>query len=389
MKKILVLNIFPTAYPPSSGGTLRYYHIYNELSRYYDITLLSQSRESRFVEYSPTFREYRIDRDPMYGTLKKELQLGHAKYERDLVVNLKLSEQSTIYKKAFDQLSIRSDLIIHESPYLLGYDRDIWADHRPRVYNSHNHEYALAREIWTNDQAKVYLPEVYTCEKKLIQLANVTFATSEMERENMIAMYGADPTKIKLAPNGIDLKDRLQNKRKKFNSKPTALFIGADFPPNLESAKYIIKRLADRCPDIQFVIAGGCCRPFHDIHKRNVQLLGRISHEDKKKQLEDADLAINPMFKGAGVNIKTLEFLSAGIPLFSTAFGVRGLELEDQIHYIRAEKDDFAEKLNQYSHQPKLLSKIARVGQRYIHEHYSWPQIAKRIKSELDPLLKN
>ena len=42
MRKILVLNLFPIVYPPVSGGTLRYYHLYHQLSKYYDITLLSQ-----------------------------------------------------------------------------------------------------------------------------------------------------------------------------------------------------------------------------------------------------------------------------------------------------------------------------------------------------------
>lgn len=76
VEPMITLNIFPTVYPPTSGGTLRYYHLYKELSRYYDITLLSQAREQGLAEYSPTMREVKVERDPFYSTLKRQLKLS-------------------------------------------------------------------------------------------------------------------------------------------------------------------------------------------------------------------------------------------------------------------------------------------------------------------------
>lgn len=262
-------------------------------------------------------------------------------------------------------------------------------DDKLRIYNSHNHEYALARQIWTDSVARIHLEAVYRLENELIRHARLVFATSREEREAFIAMYGADPAKVKLAPNGIE---RIGAPRgyKATRGAPIALFIEAYYPPNLEAARFIIRKLADQCPNIQFVIAGGCCGPMSERYgkqpKRNVRLLGRISHDEKLQWLARADIAINPMFRGAGVNIKTLEFLAAGLPLFST-FGIRGLHLEDRLHYIRAEKDQFADKLNHYAHRQRRLSEIAKKGQQRMREQYTWERIAASMRKEIELVL--
>lgn len=109
--------------------------------------------------------------------------------------------------------------------------------------------------------------------------------------------------------------------------------------------------------------------------------------QEKLALFAEADIAINPVVAGAGVNIKTLEFLSAGIPLFSTLFGIRGLELVDQKHYIHAEQEDFADKLNEYAGRPKQLDRIASNGKKYINNHYSWKSIAEKIYEAIEKTL--
>lgn len=314
-----------------------------------------------------------------------ELQLPQkeARYELTLIINMELSKQSTIYRKYFNELYNTSDIIIHESPYLLGYDQYLGLDNKPRFYNSHNHEYVLANQTWRNDKARKYLSYVYKLEKKLTEVAKLVFATSELERDNMIAMFRINPNKVKLAPNGV-YPEQWQHNRKIFNIKPMAIFIGSEYPPNIEAVNFIIHHLADECPEIEFIIVGGCCNPFFNNRKSNVKLLGRVQHKQKLKLFANADIAINPMFSGAGVNLKTLEFLSAGLPLFSTHFGIRGLNLNNNEHYIQAQKEDFAEKINHYYHDKIYLKEVSLRGQKHINDNYSWRSIAKSIADELE-----
>jgi glycosyltransferase involved in cell wall biosynthesis len=115
-------------------------------------------------------------------------------------------------------------------------------------------------------------------------------------------------------------------------------------------------------------------------------LWGMIRHKHKLKLLAEADLAINPMLTGAGVNLKTLEFLSAGIPLFSTMCGVRGLDLIDRKHFVHAEKEDFAEILQSNYLNKSLLQEVSTNGQKHINEHYSWKSIAQNMKNEIEKI---
>ncbi|MEH7392332.1 glycosyltransferase family 4 protein [Bacillus sp. JJ1474] len=387
MRKLLVLNIFPTVFPPTSGGTLRYFHIYNELSHYYDITLLSQtnSKKEKVVKYSSSFREYKAERDPLYSQIRQKLHNAASGYELPLIMYLELANYPALYKKYFEKLYQSSDIIIHETPYLLDYDLYFSKDQKPRIYNSHNHDYSLAKQIWKDEKAREYLPRIYEAEQRLTSHADLIYATSAAEREEFIKDYRLDPQKIKLAPNGIN-PDEWLPRRKKPAGRPKALFIGADYQPNTQAVKFIIKQLADKCRDIDFIIAGECCRPFQELKKNNVKLLGRVQHKKKLKLFAEADISINPMFSGAGVNLKALEFLSAGIPLFSTLCGVRGLELIDRKHYIHAEAEDFADKLNQFSCRHKFMEEIAAFGQNHINSRFSWKSIAKKIHNDIEEI---
>jgi glycosyltransferase involved in cell wall biosynthesis len=387
MKRILVLNLFPTANPPVSGGQIRCFHIYNKLSQSYDITLLSQSYRNETIHFSPTFREYRVQKDPRYNQVTKklqnELQINGPIYEFNLIKNIKLSNCPTLYKKYYDALSATSDIIIHESPYMLGYDRQLGLDGKPRIYNSHNHEFLLAKQLWKNAAVKKYLPIVYELENKLVNCADLVFATSEKERDSFIATYNLDPEKVKLAPNGINPEEWIK-RHNKSNEKVKAFFIGADYPPNVEAVNYIVNELAVKCPDIDFIIAGACCSSFQKLNKSNVKLLGKVNHKTKLKLFAKMHIAINPVLSGAGVNLKTLEFLSAGIPLFSTQFGARGLNLIDKKHYFKVDPGDFPDKINKLCHDKRQLKKISLCGQKYINDNYSWSKIAKNIKEEID-----
>ena len=387
MKRMLVLNLFPTAKPPITGGQIRYFNIYDKLSNYYDITLLSQSYRSETIEFSSTFREYRVPKGPLHrhitNSLIKELQCDRSGYELNLIKNIKLSNYPTAFKKQYDNLYASSDIIIHESPYILGYDRHLGADQKPRIYNSHNHDFLLAKQIWTNNKAKKYLRLIYDLENKLAQYADLVFATSEKEREGFIAMYDLDSEKVKLAPNGINPNEWLKRKESA-NEKITAFFIGANYPPNIQAVDYIINHLANKCPHIDFIVAGGCCSPFQNQKMPNVTLLGKVNNRKKLDLFANVDIAINPIISGAGVNIKTLEFLSAGIPLVSTEFGVRGLNLIDKKHYIKAEMDSFPDIINEFCHQKDLLKEISSFGRNYINYNYSWSKIADNIKEEIE-----
>lgn len=389
MKKILVLNYFISGKIPTSGGQLRYFNLYHKLSKYYDITLLSQGPKDKKkkISFSPTFREIRVPKDRVHKKIKQELKKGKLITPFISLVRALSADYPTKYSRYYEELYPHHDVIIHDFPYMLGFDRYLGVDNKPRIYNSHNHEFLLVKQLWKGENAGKYIVYLYGLEKRLAEYADLVFATSEEERDSFTQIYNLDSQKVKLAPNGVN-PEEWTGKRKKSNPRTTAFFIGSKYPPNIEAVAFILHDLSPQCPEIDFIIAGTCCPPFMDIKKPNVKLLGKVDQHKKMELFYTADMAINPMFSGGGINIKTLEFLSSGLPLFSTEFGVRGLNLIDEKHYIKANKENFANLLNKYHDHRKRLRSVAVKGQKYINDNFSWKNIAKNMKQEIDKLLK-
>ena len=109
-----------------------------------------------------------------------------------------------------------------------------------------------------------------------------------------------------------------------------------------------------------------------------------MDEEQKDDLFTTSDAAVNPMFSGAGTNLKTLEFLSAGIPMLSTYVGVRGLDLEEGVHYVHAEKDDFVQKLKELLQNERQQETLSRKGKEFINSRYSWEKICDDVHQAIE-----
>lgn len=389
MKKILVLNFHSTSYPPSTGGELRFFHFYNELSHFFDITLLSPTHLAISTiscnTFSPTFREVSIPDEPIHCQLFEILK-NKVGVEYSGLVRAISSNFSTKFHNYFNELYLQSDIIIHDHPYMLGYDLYFGLDDKPRIYNSYNYEAELVNKLWNLSEAEKYVKYITELEERLVQQADLIFAVSEEEMRKFIANYHVDEKKIALAPNGVISDIYSPRTAVQKNSRPTALFIGSKHPPNILAASFIINILAEQCKGLDFIVVGDCCYPFQPFSKSNVKLMGRVDEITKQQLLAQTDIAINPMFTGAGTNLKTLEFLSAGIPLISTHAGVRGLELVNGEHYILADENNFAQIITDNLFNLKRLDYVSQQGKEYVNKHYTWNGIAARIRARIDQL---
>ncbi len=377
MKKLLVLNFFPAFIPPTSGGELRYFHIYDKLSKYFDVTLLSPTYNDakvEVIEHSDTFREYRIPKEDIHNVIHWKLEQEEFSPEFSSLTCAYSGEQLNNYHRYYLNLYKEVDIIIHESPFMLNYDLFFGIDNKPRIYNSYNIEYNLLSQIYKNINAKEHLEYIFQLEKRLVEQSSLVFATSSEEKEKFQDLYNVSESKIKIAEDFLKRKEKIKRK--------TAFFIGSGHPPNTEAVHFIINNLADKCSDVTFLIAGTCCNGI-DSKKVNVKLLGMVDEDEKKTLFQTSDIAINPMFSGAGTNLKTLEYLSMGIPMISTDVGARGIDIEDGKHFILATQSDFSQKLNELMTQSETKDMLSNESKKYINEHFNWKSIAKNIYNEI------
>ncbi|MCL4479028.1 MAG: glycosyltransferase [Deltaproteobacteria bacterium] len=390
MKRILVLNFFPAFYPPQSGGELRYFNFYNELSKVYNITLLSPTynhHKFEIVEFNKTFREYRIPKEDIHNKLHLDIDQKRLAPEVSALVCALSTKYPNNYHKYYLTLYKDADIIIHESPYMLNYDFFFGVDKKPRIYNSYNCESNLVRQMWKGNYAEEFISFIERLERRLAANADIIFTVSDEEKEKFSADFNINPDKIALAPNGIDPNDFRFFRKAISNKRKTALFIGSWHPPNIEAAEFIANTLTPMCPEIDFIIAGAVGDHIKGIKLRNVKLLGKVDNAVKQRLFETADIAINPMFSGAGTNLKTLEYLAAGLPLLSTNMGIRGLNLKDGVHFILAEKNNFADRLKRLAANPVEAEKLSSIGKQYIIQNYSWKNIVENAREQIEKML--
>jgi len=133
----------------------------------------------------------------------------------------------------------------------------------------------------------------------------------------------------------------MSNKKEAGAEAKNVIFVGSAHGPNIEAVEFILNEIADKNRNIKYTIIGNVISAFNDRKVQpNVHFTGMISADAKESLYKTADLAINPMYSGSGTNLKVLEYIAYGIPLVSTEFGMRGLEVFND-HIYLAKRDDF------------------------------------------------
>ncbi|CAN5676888.1 hypothetical protein BH10ACT1_BH10ACT1_43240 [soil metagenome] len=156
-----------------------------------------------------------------------------------------------------------------------------------------------------------------------------------------------------------------------------AVFFASWHPPNLAAAN-IILWLAPDLPEVQFVLGGSHGDAFaDDLVPANVVFTGRVGERVKRTLLGAADVALKPMLQGSGTNLKVIEYLAAGVPVVSTRFGVRGLEVIDGTHVLVAEPHEMVDAMRAVLADPAAATTRAAAGRALALDRYDWTRLGE------------
>ncbi|CAN5702457.1 hypothetical protein BH24ACT4_BH24ACT4_08250 [soil metagenome] len=129
-----------------------------------------------------------------------------------------------------------------------------------------------------------------------------------------------------------------------------------------------------------FLLGGRHGEAFaHEVTPANVVLAGLISDRERDTLLGTAHLALNPMAHGSGTNLKVLEYLAAGIPVVSTEFGIRGLDLTPGRHLQVGAVDQLGGAIRSVLADPDAAHTRARAGRDQVEAAYDWPRLGDRL----------
>jgi len=386
MKNLLVFSFFPAFLPPKSGGEVRLFNFYFELSKFFNITLLSSGHlnsELETIWHTNNFVEKRVPKDSVFAEQWQRLTPHAGEGDLSGPTIAASGKFLTELHKAYLESYSGSDVIVHEFPFTLDYDLFIGLDDKPRVYNSHNCEYELYKKLHASSLSKKITELVRDVEVRLLKSVDLVTYCGADDLPSFEQMLPDGLPKTVFVPNGMT---RITGFRSKLAvGIERVVFIGSGHLPNVEAAEFIVNILAPACPEITFDVIGNCL-PLGN-YPDNVSRHGMVDAKLKSELIVAADIAINPMLSGSGSSLKILDFVAHGVPVLSTPIGMRGFEFRNEIDCLLAEAENFPSLIKTYTKKPSLLAKMGVSAREFALENYTWSAIANKFRTHIEALL--
>lgn len=341
MKKILFISGIQI-FPPESGGQLRSANICKALVDLgFKVEIYSfTGRKKDYFDIKPSAYQFinqnlieYINRNPVWGLV--QFIFYRLKLPPLWLTCLSLFHCPTNLKKMME----KSNSIVLDFPYLYPLAKRTKG---PCHLNTHNAEFELFKEktIISNLVKKIEL-------KSFLKADHVLFC-NKRDQIKFMNNYPELQAKSYFVPNGVDLnkyqhdEDSRQFIRKKHNisiEQKVFIFSGSLYHPNIEAFNFLKQWATSNKEELKrnnilILVVGSVGQSLID--DKHFKVIGKV--ESVLPYFWASDYGINPTTLGSGTNIKMIEFLASGIPIMTTSFGARGLNLVDKetcIHFER------------------------------------------------------
>ena len=386
--------------PPLGGGRIRILYLYKDLSLEYDVTYVGAydypGPEYRDLQITENFREIILPLTPTHFKLDNFLRkFVKNRIIIDVTIPL-LMRFSPKFIEKVNRCAAESEIVIVSHPWVFPFierSRD-----KLLVYDSHNCEYLLRKAILGDTLVgRLLVRLVKKTEGDLCREADIIIACSSSDKENYVELYQIPEEKIYVVPNGTPASEiepatpsasAAARETLGLDDRTIVLFVASPYPPNTEAVEYIVDHLAPKLPDCLFAVVGGVKDSYlresgktDDDLPANVTLYGFVSADERNSLYAAADIAINPVFRGSGTNIKMLDFFAAGLPVISTPVGARGIDMETGVHGLIAEKEKFPEQIESLSKNDELRARLGSAARKLVEEKYDWKIISQQMLS--------
>jgi FkbM family methyltransferase len=384
--------------PAVGGGRLRLLGLYRTLTEGIEATYVGtydwRGPEYRELRLSRRLREIDIPQSPEHFVINEHLNaLLPGKTIIDVTIPW-LVWSSPALVEAVRKHAEEADVVIFSHPWMYGCVRDVVrGSEKLVIYDSQNCEAVLrAKLLGSNEFGTCLAKSVKWIEGLLCEESDLILACSDEDKQTFIEVYGVNPQKIIVVPNGVNVRAirpasptaRARARQHLAVEGFVALFIGSAYPPNIEAVGVILNQLAPANPEVTFLLVGGVSdrsivAAVAAHIPGNVRLLGVVSDAERDEAYAAANVAINPMFTGSGTNIKMLDFLAAGLPTITTPVGARGIHNRNQACFIVDDSSRFSDWINELRHNTRLRTSLATESRKLAEETYDWRPISAQL----------
>ena len=383
MSNILILSGDSRIFTPVHGGSERTIQLINSLKEDHIVNVLTfgWAGVSFKNNISPSVNHIHVVAEPDVSRLEAKFRKKLIDKSYDLSVS-KFSTSLRSYQKKVSAFVEASDLVILETHAMSPFIGNLNEIKIPVVYSSQNCEAHLASQRYPKDSID------FGIAKNMESIAiNSSVAMSYCSQEDIEHFKESYDIKIPTyyIPNGTEII---------FDATPGAsykskdiFFIGSGHPPNIKAIKNIID-LAKIATDYNFKIAGMAGIQFKNLDlPTNVEILGRVSDEERDLLFRNSFAFINPMEVGGGTHLKMMRALSYGIPIISSSVGARGFtdkEIKDcmVIGNNIEELYEAIKKLNNEKTYKNIASNAFKAA-----ENYDWEVIKDKFSTMINNIL--
>ena len=397
--RLAVATTFPV-HPAEHGGQIRLFELLRRLAERFDVEVVALGRPGesrRRDELAPGLVEVCVP--PSDAHLRAEAAVSRS-LEWLPVTDVALPalyKLSPRWLEALEMAVRRAHGAIVSHPFTWPALESV-SPGIPFFYDAQDVELDLkGRALAGSEAGQRLLENVRQVEESCCRTSSLVFVCSSEDGARFGDLYGLARERSVVVPNGVDARavnyvgpeQRLERKRALgLGDVPTGIFIGSWHPPNIEAVRSL-SSVADRCPEMRFLVLGGAGNALADESlAANLGRLGVVDVETKEIVLGISDLALNPMSWGSGTNLKMLEYCAAGIPVLTTEFGARGLTLRDGEHVWIAPLEDFPQALRGILDDRREAQRRAESARVWVERHYDWDVIAEGLVEAIESALR-
>lgn len=307
--------------------------------------------------------------------------------------NIRKYTRSSMYKMIREEvLTKQYDLIIADHLQMFEYCKLGILKNSRIVLNEHNVEYKVW-ESYSERCKKSIMPFVILMSKRIkkyeaeaCKMSDLVLAISEEDKKSLLEL---EPnSRIEVLTPGIKF-ERIKTEEDIRNVSNTILFVGSySWYPNRKAAEFLVEELMPilrkKRNGIRLYLVGKC--PTDEIIEYgkkydDVIVTGMV--ESVEPYFKRSDIFVNAVTDGGGMNIKMLEAMGRGIPVISTTFGMRGINLDDS-NCIKVFNDsnECADLIIRMLDNPQDNIEVANEARQFYEKYVEPPQTVKDILFE-------
>jgi len=248
------------------------------------------------------------------------------------------------------------------------------------IVHAHNIEFTRMRSrgLW-------WWRIIRAVERNAFRNADHILFKTEDDRKYAIEHFGIDIERALVVPYGInrtrDQPEAQAEVRSRHGIRQTEKIIlfaaSFDYAPNIEAVGIVknelLPRLRKSRVPFKIVICGKMASHLYP-NEKEVIIAGEVN--DVSAYMMAADVFINPVTKGSGIQTKNIDALSYGLPIVSTKFAAKGLP-----DYLIPQHLNIAENDDWQKFATLIISALEgkRMSEQRFFQDYYWGNIVDRF----------